>query len=677
MLRVMTSHRLAVEGKICFEVRMLRWNRRDVLKILSAAACAATLSRRQGYAQASHGELTPGAMKLLPLGAIKPAGWLARQLHVQANGMGGHLDEFWPDVGSNSGWLGGTGESWERGPYFLDGLVPLAYLLDDPALKAKAQKFVDWTLQHQQADGMIGPTSNKDWWPRMVMVKALAQYFEVTQDPRVLPVLTKYFHFQLHEMAARPLTSWGEYRWQDEAFVVEWLFERTRDPKLLSLIVLLQKQGYDWGAEFSRFPFTQATPSGFPVRKFPAEAMQRHGVNNSQALKAPAVNFRYSGDRSEQAAFTNQLGALDEYHGLPNGMFSCDEHLGGREPQHGSELCSVVETMFSLEVALAAFGDGWIGDRIEKLAFNALPGTFTDDMWAHQYDQQPNQVESSLLTRPWTTNGPESNLYGLAPHFGCCTANFHQGWPKFTTSLWMARGDNGIIAALYAPSELRTELANTNVHIVEETEYPFRDSVKFIVNPETPVSFELSLRIPAWSSATRITLNGQDQNIASRAGSFASISRKWTRGDVVEIKFDMQPRVSRWFNRSVAVERGPLVFSFSPGEDWVKLRDRPPTADWQVFPKQAWNYALAVDEHSAATIKVEELPIAEIPFSSQHPPVTLTVPASKLDDWRAIDGVANAPALSPVDGSAPLEELTLVPYATAKLRITAFPSLRS
>ena len=104
-----------------------------------------------------------------------------------------------------------------------------------------------------------------------------------------------------------------------------------------------------------------------------------------------------------------------------------------------------------LEIALAAFGEGWIGDRIEKLAFNALPGTFTDDMWAHQYDQQSNQVESSLLTRPWTTNGPESNLYGLAPHFGCCTANFHQGWPKFTASLWMATSDRGLAATVYAP----------------------------------------------------------------------------------------------------------------------------------------------------------------------------------------------------------------------------------
>ena len=96
--------------------------------------------------------------------------------------------------------------------------------------------------------------------------------------------------------------------------------------------------------------------------------------------------------------------------------------------------------MFSLEHSLAITGDPSLGDRLEQLAFNALPGTFTDDMWAHQYNQEPNQVECSLHRKPWTTDGPESNLYGLEPNFGCCTANFHQGWPKFTASLFMLSG---------------------------------------------------------------------------------------------------------------------------------------------------------------------------------------------------------------------------------------------
>ncbi len=197
---------------------------------------------KQGAAQRTKPGLAAGVFQPLRLGEVKPAGWLRRQLRLQADGLGGHLDEFWPDVGPNSGWLGGTGESWERGPYFLDGLIPLSVLLDDDVLKAKAQRFVDWTLTHQAADGMIGPPTNDDWWPRMVMVKALAQWQEATGDPRVVPVLTKYFRYQLAQLPAHPLKEWGKFRWQDEVLVVEWLYERTHEPALLLCVFVCQRE---------------------------------------------------------------------------------------------------------------------------------------------------------------------------------------------------------------------------------------------------------------------------------------------------------------------------------------------------------------------------------------------------------------------------------------------------
>jgi hypothetical protein len=130
------------------------------------------------------------------------------------------------------------------------------------------------------------------------------------------------------------------------------------------------------------------------------------------------------------------LALLDRYHGQVNGMFTGDECLAGKNPVQGTELCSVVELMYSLEVLASVFGDPWIGDRLEQVAFNALPATFKPDMWAHQYDQQVNQVQCTVNPdHMWTTNGPESNLYGLEPNYGCCTSNMHQGWPKFCASV--------------------------------------------------------------------------------------------------------------------------------------------------------------------------------------------------------------------------------------------------
>src|SRR5208282_1292290 len=100
--------------------------------------------------------------QLLPLSSVRPQGWLKRQLQIQADGLSGHVEEIWKDLGPESEWLGGTGEGWERGPYYLDGLVPLAYLLDDPVLIARARKWVDWTLSSQRPDGSIGPVKDTD-----------------------------------------------------------------------------------------------------------------------------------------------------------------------------------------------------------------------------------------------------------------------------------------------------------------------------------------------------------------------------------------------------------------------------------------------------------------------------------------------------------------------------------
>ena len=631
--------------------------------------------------------LASSAFNMLPLGSIHPRGWLQGQLQIQARGMSGHLDEIWPDVGPNSGWLGGTGESWERGPYYLDGLVPLAYLLDDARLKAKAQKYIDWVLDHQAASGMIGPSSNDDWWPRIVMLKALTQYHEFTGDPRVIPVMDKYFKYQLGALPTRPLHDWSKFRWQDELLSVIWLYNRTGSAYLLDLAHLLHAQSYDWEADFADFKYTERVTAEY-IKLNKGEglkdlALATHGVNNGQAVKTGPVWSQVTASDTDRNAAAKMISELNKYHGLPNGMFSCDEHLAGLNPTQGSELCTVVEYMYSLEQSLAIVGDPTFGDRLEQLAFNALPGTFTDDMWAHQYNQEPNQVECSLHQKPWTTDGPESNLYGLEPNFGCCTANYHQGWPKFATSLFMLSGapdsdaHDGLVAAAYAPCEVHTVLHGTPVHVVEETDYPFRGAIRLTINPAMPQSFPLQLRIPAWASGAAIKVNGELVP-APTPGTFARVERSWKAGDRVEIVFPMNPRISRWFNDSIAIERGPLVFSYGIGEDWVKLRDRGMTADWQVFPTGQWNYALDVDEASPAKgIAVTESEVGKSPFTRQHPPVQLALKARRLDQWRADDGAANVLPKSPVASNQPEETVTLIPYAAAKLRITAFPQCQT
>jgi uncharacterized protein len=398
------------------------------------------------------------------------------------------------------------------------------------------------------------------------------------------------------------------------------------------------------------------------------------------ALKMSGLWWLVTGDPDDRRAVDHHLVTMDRHHLMPNGVHSGDEHYAGTNPSQGTELCAVVEGMFSVEHLLAIAGDPSLSDRLEKMTFNALPGTFDGDMWAHQYDQQPNQVLCSLRPRSWTSNGPESNLFGLEPNFGCCTSNFHQGWPKFVASLWMATADGGLVAAAYGPSEVRTTVrGNVAVTLTEDTEYPFRDRLAIDVSPARAAAFPLLLHVPAWATGAEIAVNGERQ-ASVRPNTFHRIERTWKAGDRVTLRLPMAVRATRWFNDSVALERGPLVYALRIGEDWRKLTSgmknpaRSPAVDWEVHPTTAWNYALAIDpEKVAAAVTVTEKPLGPIPFSPQGAPVEMRVPGRRLEGWTMVDGSADAPPKSPVEAPGPDETLTLVPYGSAKLRITAFP----
>lgn len=640
--------------------------------LLAAAACLTLPAAAPPVAPASESvsnrsPLQPNAYNPLPLTSVKPAGWLLDQLKLQAKGLTGHLDEFWPDLSEKSGWLGGPGEGWERGPYYLDGLVPLAYLTGDQRLIAKAERWVNWTLTHQTPEGWIGPEQNKDWWPNFVMLKVLTQYQEATGDRRVVPLMEKYFAYQALHLDERPLHEWAVYRWQDEVLSVLWLYNRNGDARLLELARKLHAQGKDWEAQFANFKYT------YKVEKKNENNLDTHGVNNAMALKAAAVWSLITGDNAGRKAIHRMLQELDRYHGLPNGLFSSDEHYAGVDPSQGTELCTVVEAMFSLETDLSILGDPALGDRLEKIAFNALPATITADFWAHQYDQQPNQVMCSLANRGWSTNGPDSNIFGLEPHFGCCTANMHQGWPKFAASLWMTTPAGGLAVVAWAPSRVRTIVHGTRVSVDENTDYPFRENITLIVNPEKPVTFDLQMRIPSWTGGAAVEVNGEAQS-GVKAGSFHTVNRLWKAGDRVTLTLPMRVRLSAWANNSKAVERGPLLYSLKIGESWREEKHFGPAKDWEVFPTTPWNYALVLDAADPTrSFEVHEQPIRQQPFQSVDAPISLSAKARRVPDWQMERDSAGPIPASPVESKQPEETVTLVPYGAAKLRITAFP----
>ena len=399
----------------------------------------------------------------LPLGAIEPRGWLQEQLKRQADGLTGHLDEVYPQVcGDNNAWLGGDGDAWERGPYWIDGLLPLAYILKDEVLIAKAQKWVEAMLASQKEDGYFGPAEDhpfvyglqrgkaRDWWPKMVALKILQQYYMATGDSRVLDCLSNYFHYQLATLSAMPLdhwSDWGRWRGADNTEVALWLYNITGDGLLLELAQLLHSQTVDWTSMFE-------DGSVFHTQN------SLHCVNLAQGFKAPTVWWQCSGDgrdlNAPAAAVENIRGTV----GLPTGLWAGDEMLHYGLPTRGSELCTAVEMMFSLEETLRITGNTSWADYLERVAYNALPTQISDSFDAKQYFQQTNQVSCTPDRRNFSTPHDGTDLlFGTLNGYPCCLCNMHQGWPKFTQNLWYATPDGGLAALVYAPSKVQAKVA--------------------------------------------------------------------------------------------------------------------------------------------------------------------------------------------------------------------------
>ncbi|KAJ8078227.1 hypothetical protein PM082_000433 [Marasmius tenuissimus] len=631
--------------------------------------------------------LAPFKFAPLPLGAVKPTSdsWLMTQLNAQANGLHGHLQDFWDNI-KESNWIGGDkdySELNEAGSYWLNGLVPAAFQLNDQRLLGAVNSWVDYIISHQGSDGWLGPTNEgggKVLWGRYPVTLALMQYAQANTSAtdRVVDSLQKFFVGMEGMMKnGNGLEEWGIMRWQDPAIVIHWLIENHangQEGTYESLLKMLSYSGANWKNFF--------TDANFPKDAVNAVNIKAHGVNVGQAIKSEAVAYRYTHDNADLDSTRQRVELINKYHGSASGVLVADEHLAGLHPSRGSELCTVVEMMYSYEYAYSVVGDNSFADRVEKLAFNALPGTFIEDMWGHQYVQQANQPWAKHMDpKVFATAGVNSNIFGLAPNYPCCTVNHGQGWPKFISHAYMTSPDGSTIHhVLLSPTTVTTTLSGSNaVTVSAKTNYPFSSNIEYSTTSDK--AFNLGIRVPSWvSSGISYTMDGGSNENTSPNGSGYVVVNVPLGSHKISLTIPMNIQTEERFNGARAVTRGPLVYSLDVGssESVIKSYDLN-SKDWQLDPTSAWQVAI-----DPATLKYNgdanssnlDGTSSSSAFSQSGAPVSMSVTGCPVS-WNVVTNAADAPPSSPAVCTGSENSVKLIPYGAAKLRMSEMATFAS
>lgn len=651
----------------------------------ASAFKAETVSRPSQPVCGDTSALRPLALEKLPVGAIRPEGWLLKQLELQRDGLNGHLGEIsaWLDRNNNAWLVDGGDRGWEEVPYWLRGYSHLAYLLNDAEMQKESQFWIDAVLASQKDNGYFGPLNERNGkpeiWAQMIMLWILQNYYEFTADERVLPFMKRYFEWEMAQPDENFLEDyWENCRGGDNMWSVIWYYGQTGDASVLPLIEKIHRNNADCTN--------------------PARLPNWHNVNIAQYFREPAEMYLVNGDSTMLTATYNIHDLIRRTYGqVPGGMFGADENarIGYIDPRQGTETCGFAEQILSDCVMIGITADPLWAENMEDIAFNSFPAAMMPDLTALRYITSPNQtVSDSKNHHPGIDNhGPFLNMNPFSSR--CCQHNHGLGWPAFTQSLAFQTNDNGVAYAVYGPNEATVNVAGgKEVTILEETNYPFSDTIRFVVSAKEKAEFPIYFRIPSWAKGAKAYVNGKSVG-KPEAGTYLRIDGEWADADEIELVFPMELTLRRWpTNRnSASVNYGPLTLSLRINERyekvnsaemaigdsrWQESADPQKWPTYEIYADSPWNYSLILpDGNPFSSFKVTRLPwpADNHPFKLDGTPLKVTATGRLVPSW-GIDETGLTGVLPREDAprAAEVDEITLVPMGAARLRISSFPT---
>lgn len=625
----------------------------------------------------------------LPVGSIKPRGWLKTQLDSMIEGYTGHLYEISSFLSESSGWLGGEERGWEEAPYWLRGFYDLSVLTANKRIDSVASKWITSIINSQDVDGYYGSKYNKlifsqikkdsiiDVWPHMVMNDALISHYEATADERIIPMLINFFSYcnQLPRNIFLPQISWDYYENYRENFG-DWKprIQMKRAGDFIPQIYWLYNQtGEQWLLDFALKIYQSTQPEM-------NHWLDNHGVHFMQRFRYPAQMYPLTGDDFylEKTNYFYEQFMMTWGH-MPRGGFAADERIrnGKVDPRQGFESCAIVEGNKSFYILGNITGKTEYADQVEDLTFNWLPASTTADMKALRYLFGANMVNS--IPDMDFQNGGSHPIFAASMH-RCCQHNTAMGWPWFTKNLWKASPDNGLVAWMYAPNELHAKVGidGEKIQINTITSYPFKDKVDFEIKLKKNTHFPLYFRVPGWASKLSLLINGNESEINDQNGEYIKVSRAWANGDIVSLVFKPEISLTKWpKTKAVTIDRGPLSYSVRIKENWVKSEtDEFGWDKWWLLSDSEWNYGLVIDglnlKRDIHVNKSVNIPIQ--PWSEENVPISLKVPVKRIPSWTAtVKNTVDPLREGPIRSDEGKEFIEMIPMGAARLRITCLP----
>ena len=637
---------------------------------------------------------------------IHPQGWLKEFLVNQQEGMTGKPESLSYPYDSNL-WDGEIvrntetyGSDWwryEQTAYYTDGLLRLAYLLDNPELTAKAEAGIKYTLSNPDSKGRLphGTFKKASMWPMAVFWRAIKAYYDRTHHKTIPEILERhYLSYPIEEVE----------KWRNIVSIegMLWVYGKTGNNELLERCEIAWNGG----------KFDDLTPQACFADMTPF----MHGVTFCEELKLPLLLYSYTGEKYYLDAAVNAYNVMERNHMLPDGVHASAEPLiGNGNIINNHETCDISDLTWTLGYFLQITGDTQWADRIEKAIFNAGMGCVTNDFKALQYFSSVNQFRVT----------GDSNYNGLFPgrtwmayrpthQTECCSGNVNRFMPNYVGRMWMKSGENGIAAVMYGPSSVEYKAQNgANVTVVENTEYPYEGKIVFNIAADKPTAIDFTYRIPEWAEKATVKHGGRKLGKSyAKKGSFHTLSVEIGENPVeIELDLVMEPVLTtigrgctaydeaaqKYFSgrgkieptsienvtverqdetdevQSVYVQRGPLLYSYaipqSKTEDTKvysymhgKVPGDPSFKCWNIEPVGDWNYAVDMTKN------------VRLKYSKGK----ITIPVKRIK-WELQDGKYTPRVPSPEDVevvSQKVEHIELVPYGGTQLRLTVFPIIK-